>query len=145
MRSRPTRQKMEPVQRLACYALIVDDGQLLLCRLSRHVRPPGSWTLPGGGVEFGEHPEDAVIREVKEETGFDIELDELAKIDSMVYMRPGPPRHAIRLVFHAHIVGGKMIHEKDGSTEECRWVTPDQARTMQLVDLAELGMELALG
>lgn len=150
MRSKPPRlpsrgKEGSPVQRLACYALIVKDNALLLCRLAGNVRPAGYWTLPGGGVEFGEHPEEAAIREVIEETGLEVELDSLAGIDSMVYRFPGPPRHAVRLLFHAHVVGGRLKHEAHGSTDFCDWITREQAEQLQLVDLAELGMNLALG
>src|SRR5579875_1594906 len=55
-------------QRLAAYAVVADAvGRVLL---TRH-RPgrPGRWLLPGGGVEAGQHPEQAVVREVLEEAG----------------------------------------------------------------------------
>ncbi|MDP9336579.1 MAG: NUDIX domain-containing protein, partial [Actinomycetota bacterium] len=51
------------IQRVAAYNLCVDsDDRLLLVRLSERTEAPGSWTLPGGGVEFGEHPEAAALR-----------------------------------------------------------------------------------
>jgi len=134
-----------PVQRIASYALLVRDESLLLCRLSGNVRPAGFWTLPGGGVEFGEHPEQAVIREVKEETGFDVVTTGLAGVDSMVYHYPGPPRHAIRLLFFVKIVGGEMRHETNGSTDRCEFIDRKEADKLQLVDLAQRGMDIALG
>jgi ADP-ribose pyrophosphatase YjhB (NUDIX family) len=96
-------------------------------------------------VEFGEHPEEAVIREVKEETGFDVETTGIAGVDSMVYRFPGPPRHAIRLLFHATILGGEMKPETNGSTDRCEWIDRKQAAGLQLVDLAQRGMDIALG
>ena len=56
-------------QRVAAYAVIVRDDEVLLCRLSPRISPDERWTLPGGGVEHGEHPRDAVLREIAEETG----------------------------------------------------------------------------
>jgi 8-oxo-dGTP diphosphatase len=151
MRSRPARLPNfskpisgEGIQRIASYALITQDEALLLCRLSGKVKPAGQWTLPGGGVEFGEHPEEAVVREVLEETGFEVALDGIAGVDSMLYRYPGPPRHAIRLLFRAHITGGQLKHEADGTTDRCAWVTRERAKELPLVDLAELGMRLAL-
>ena len=69
--------------RLAAYAVCVEDGRVLL---ARHVPPMGesSWTLPGGRVEHGEDPFDAVIREVAEETGCDAVVERLLGVDSRV-------------------------------------------------------------
>jgi 8-oxo-dGTP diphosphatase len=56
-------------QRLGAYAVVLDEGQILLTRISSVGYPAGSWTLPGGGVDHGESPHDAVVRELYEETG----------------------------------------------------------------------------
>jgi ADP-ribose pyrophosphatase YjhB (NUDIX family) len=66
---------------LAAYAVCIKDRRLLLARC---VSPAGesSWTLPGGRVEHGEDPFDAVIREVAEETGCDAMVDRLLGVDS---------------------------------------------------------------
>jgi 8-oxo-dGTP pyrophosphatase MutT (NUDIX family) len=62
-----------PPSRRAAYALCVDaDGRLLLARCAAGEPEPGAWTLPGGGVDWGEHPDDAVVRELEEETGIGI-------------------------------------------------------------------------
>jgi ADP-ribose pyrophosphatase YjhB (NUDIX family) len=81
---------------------------------------------------------------VREETGFEVVLGKVAAVDSMVYRFPGPPRHAIRLLYHARIVGGEMKHETNGTTDLCEWIDRGQAANLQLVDLAQRGMELAL-
>ena len=54
------------IQRAACYAVVREPGRVLLTRLRR----TGLWALPGGGIDIGEHPEDALTREVFEESGF---------------------------------------------------------------------------
>jgi len=59
--------------RVSAYGLIVQENRMLLCRISPQVpAAAGMWTLPGGGIDFGEHPQDAVVREVREETGLDV-------------------------------------------------------------------------
>jgi 8-oxo-dGTP diphosphatase len=69
--------------RLAAYAVCLEDGRVLL---ARYVSPAGGswWTLPGGGVEHGEDPFDAVIREVAEETGCAAVVTRLLGVDSRV-------------------------------------------------------------
>jgi 8-oxo-dGTP pyrophosphatase MutT (NUDIX family) len=57
------------VTRIAGYGIVLGDaGRLLLCRLSADELYPGWWTLPGGGIDFGEDPCDAALRELTEET-----------------------------------------------------------------------------
>ncbi|CAB4696551.1 unannotated protein [freshwater metagenome] len=61
-------------RRLAAYALVVRGGDVLLTRLSARVTDDELWTLPGGGVEHGEDPRAAVVREVHEETGLEVSV-----------------------------------------------------------------------
>ncbi len=71
------------ITRVAAYALIKNDPSLVLCRLSGAIpRFGGQWTLPGGGLEFGEDPVDAMVREVHEETGLTVESLGIAAINS---------------------------------------------------------------
>ena len=59
------------MQRVAAYNVCVDNaGRILMCRLSDITERPGWWTLPGGGIDFGEHPEAGALRELTEETGY---------------------------------------------------------------------------
>src|SRR3954466_8680622 len=60
---------VKPVQRLGAYAVVVRDEALLLTRVSPLGFPAGWWGLPGGGVDQGESPADAMVRELHEETG----------------------------------------------------------------------------
>lgn len=62
--------------RPSAYGIIVHDGQILLTEQYQ------KFILPGGGIDFGETPEQAVIREVKEETGFDIKNPKLVEVQS---------------------------------------------------------------
>ena len=129
---------MEPIRktRLAAYALILDAGNILLCRLSSVIpKWEGHWTLPGGGVEFGESPEQAMIREVEEETGLHVRALSIAGIDTKCNLADG--YHGVRIVYHVEVTGGELRHEISGSTDRCQWHPLDGVREMDLADLVE--------
>lgn len=133
--------------RVAAYAVIRDADRVLLA----HWRERGrhAWTLPGGGVEPGEHPDDAVVREVLEETGYHVERGPILGTDSYVIpaeerlVPSGRPMHGIRLFYTARIVGGELRNEVDGSTDEAAWFLIDEVPRLEpraaFVDIA-LGM-----
>jgi 8-oxo-dGTP diphosphatase len=62
-------------------AVIVEDGKLLVCQRTRHQTMPLKWEFPGGKIEEGEQPRDALRRELDEELGITATIgDELARI-----------------------------------------------------------------
>ena len=74
-------------QRVAAYGVCINDDDEIL--LARWLGPNGKrWILPGGGIDHGEHPHDAVIREFEEETGFQVEVLRLIGIDSELREEP---------------------------------------------------------
>ncbi len=99
---------MRARQRLAAYALLIDgQGRLLLTRQPQGRGPRLSpWLLPGGGVEPGEHPEQAVVREVLEETGWPVTVGALRHVlsDVTVVGRRRRVLHNVRLIYQASIV-----------------------------------------
>ncbi|MBZ5738302.1 NUDIX hydrolase [Nocardioides mangrovi] len=113
--------------RLGAYAVIVRDGHVLLALWNEPTVP--TWTLPGGGVELDESPEQAAVREVREETGYDVELGALLGVDTFV-MTPEQrfepvgrrPQKNVRVFYAATVVGGELRDEVDGSTDEARWI-----------------------
>ncbi len=124
--------------RVAAYALCRDDqGRVLLCHIAPSVGAGDLWTLPGGGLEFGESPAVAVIRELEEESGYSGVVEGLLDVGDRLFTESGGRRlHAIRIVYAVRIVGGELRDEPDGSTDMCRWVTLDEALGMRLGELA---------
>lgn len=125
--------------RVAAYALCRDDeGRVLLCHIAPSVGAGDIWTLPGGGLDFGESPVAAVIRELEEETGYRGEVQGLLDVGDRVFTNlDGATRmHAIRIVYEVRITGGALRDERDGSTDTCRWLSVDEAARLHLGELA---------
>ena len=112
-------------QRVAAYAVILRDDRVLLSRLAPYLAPTERWTLPGGGIDFGEHPRDAVVREVYEETGLHAQVGEHAWVDSaLIAGEDGGERHAVRIVYDGWVGADApepRVVETDGSTVDARW------------------------
>jgi 8-oxo-dGTP diphosphatase len=138
-----------PRTRLGAYAVTFDDkGRVLLCRLSADEVEAGAWTLPGGGVEFGEHPDDAVLRELEEEAGLTGRIDDVLGIFSRVYARSraagGADLHFLGFLYRVATTGGELRDEVDGSTDTCAWFDRGALRELRMVGVARHALALAL-
>ena len=139
------------IQRVAAYNVCVDDtSRLLMCRLSNITERPGAWTLPGGGINFGEHPEVGALRELLEETGYVGQIIELLAVDSIrreVRAADGldADYHSVRIVYRTELTGGALRHETDESTDQAAWCTREELDGMPLVELGRVGVKLAFG
>jgi 8-oxo-dGTP diphosphatase len=116
-------------QRVAAYAYVERDGALLLTRNSVLGPNPGSWTLPGGGIDHGESPVDTVRRELQEECGLDGEIGELLTVHDHHFTGTAPDGrredfHAIRIIYRATVPGDvePRVVEVDGTTDAVAWV-----------------------
>ena len=108
---------MKPeIQRLAAYAIIVDKSKLLLCRLTNLTGSEGMWTLPGGWADVGDSPSLAAIREVKEESGFDVAAKKLAAVyDRDKHEHPRIQHHVFKLFFLCELRGGSAAESVETS------------------------------
>jgi ADP-ribose pyrophosphatase YjhB (NUDIX family) len=133
--------------RIGSYALCVEGDRVLLARLSAIEVDVSAWTLPGGGIGFGEHPDAACLRELAEETGLTGEIDGVAGVFSHVYERSrfakGADLHFLGIVYRVRITGGALTDESDGTTDTAAWIGRDELPSTRLVELARFGCGLA--
>jgi 8-oxo-dGTP diphosphatase len=108
---------------LAVSAAIFRDGRVLIVR---RARPPadGLYTLPGGGVELGETLEQAVIREVREETALDIAPVDLVGFRQAIARDDSGrvQRHFVILPFAARFIRGEILLNEE--LAEAHWLAP---------------------
>lgn len=134
---------MQQQIRVAAYGLLVKDEKILLCRLSPHVsKSAGMWTLPGGGIDFGESPEEAVVREVNEETGLVVTTGSLMGVDSLCDVVAERRYHSVRILYNAHYVEGELTFEEKGTTDACEWFSREQLTDLPMISLARKGVGL---
>ena len=76
----------ESLNMAAAWALIIDNGAVLMIQRANSTSRPNQWCLPGGGIKFGENAAAACVREVKEETGLDVDVrSQLAQASDGTY------------------------------------------------------------
>ena len=124
--------------RISVSALIFKDTMILLARR----RDIGWWNLPGGGMEIGETVQEAVVREVREETGLLIEVEQLVGVYSK------PQKQEVVLTFRCVPTGGKL-RETEESSECCYFPVHNLPSRLlpkhrQRVEDALLGQERAV-
>lgn len=128
--------------RVGVYAVAVHRRSVLLTLLHASDPDGGLWTLPGGGLDFGEQPENGLHREVFEETGLAGEITGFLGVDSYVRERhPVDDRlHAVQLVYGMRLRGVPRVVEVDGSTIDVRWVPLVELFDLPRVQLVEFGL-----
>jgi ADP-ribose pyrophosphatase YjhB (NUDIX family) len=117
------------------YGILVHEDRVLLVRSSSPQINPPLWWLPGGGIDFAESPEDAVLREFHEETGLAIKNPVLHEVASDVRRRPNGDRiHTVRVLYTVSLNGGELRDEATGSTDQAQWFS---LRELDAVNIAE--------
>jgi len=112
-------------------AVVICDGKILLEK-RKNEPGKGKWSIPGGLVELGESVEQTVIREVKEETGLEVEKPEhIDVVDNVIKDENGEVKyHFVIIDYFVKLKGGTMKATSDA--EELRWVTFDEVEKYDL-------------
>ncbi len=121
-----------PARPIVGVGTVVLDGDMVL--MIQRGKPPrqGSWSLPGGAQELGETIREAARREVREETGLEIEI--IGLIDVVDSVRPDADDkieyHYTLIDVAGHAVGGTLM--AGGDAQDCRWFTRPEIDAMDI-------------
>lgn len=114
-----------PERRVVVGAAVLRDGRVLAARRTTPAAAAGRWELPGGKVEPGEEPEQALLREVREELGCDVVLT--GWLDGVVPIGEG---HELRIALARLVAGEPAPVEHD----LVRWLAPDELGTVDWLE-----------
>lgn len=126
---------MREFQRIGSYGVIMREGALLLTRISARGYPAGWWGLPGGGIDHGESPRLALVRELHEETGLEPLEMRLVDVHDVHTQAPGrgdeyEDYHGIHLLYAVEVPPDAVprVVEQEGTTDDVRWIPVDLLR-----------------
>ena len=128
----------EPHTRIGAYAYALHDDHVLLTQLWDGDVDAGKWSLPGGGIRFGETPVEGLRRELHVETGLVGEVHGVLDVIARVFppWRGWGPLHAFAIVYAVTAAGQPRVVEVGGSTVDARWFRLQRARALALTHVA---------
>ena len=137
---------MEPKQHTVVVALIRnEEGKILLARRNepalKHAH--NKWEFIGGGINFGENPETAIKREVKEEAGVDVEVVRLLpKVLSHIWHLEKGDQQILLLHYECKIIGGTLTPGLEEEISELKYFSLDEIKTLDTLPLIYEGCQL---
>ena len=115
--------------RIRSAVLIWRDGEVLLVRHEKGGR--SYWLVPGGGVDPGETMADAGVRELREETGYDVEVGRLVLLCEAIDPEPGG-RHIVNAVYSGTVRAGALSVGVDKALRDAKWLPVDELTTLEM-------------
>jgi mutator protein MutT len=116
------------------------DGRVFLAKRGREARnESGKWEFPGGGVEFGETLEHALMREVQEEYGFEVEVLEL--LDVVNHIIPAEEQHWVSPTFLCRLKSGSPRIREPRKCDEIGWFELDRVPEYELTIASKKSLE----
>ena len=114
-------------------ALIINEGRILLVERG-HEPLRGYWSLPGGVVETGESLEDALRREVREETGLEVDVVCLVEVFERIMLDDAnaPEYHFVLMDYLCRVAGGNLCAADDASGVE--WFIPEEIHALKITE-----------
>lgn len=138
-----TVQKDDLILRPAAYGIIGHEGKLLLLKMQH----TGKYHLPGGGVSVGETIEDTLQREIREETGIEIEVGRFAHFEEIFFYYDPSDRayHGLHFYYICRpktlgLLGDDQVN--DGSAEKPRWVNVEHLYAHDFQSCGKVILEL---
>ncbi|MEO8329950.1 MAG: NUDIX domain-containing protein [Candidatus Nanopelagicales bacterium] len=138
-------RSVQEIQRVAAYGVVERDRRVLLVQLTSITPSPGLWSLPGGGIDHGEHPAEAVVRELYEETGLRGKVVGLLDVDShsresLIDQEMIERYHAVRILYRVDVDsdGPLRVIDVDGSSDSPTWHAVADFDQLRLTPIAEL-------
>lgn len=112
------------IQEINVYTILFHQGKVLAMEM-----PNGLWEFAGGGIEWGESPEQAAVREAKEETGLAVSDLRFLGVTSATYDKEGNEKHSIYLVYRAETVSNRVFLSKEHINY--RWLNPRELQFLK--------------
>ncbi len=121
------------IQKIGVTAFIVKNNRLLIVRKSKsELFLSGYYEMPGGKVEFGESTEDALLREIKEETGLRIKI--IKPYSTFSYLSNDDQRHTIDIQFLTELIDNPDNIKLSSEHDEFKWIKKDEINNYKFSD-----------